>query len=91
VGDVGKWQNNSKEPQMAKKVAAKYKAAPTNHSKKDAGSFRNSGQKKGKNGAISSVKESLKNSEEGVKAKLRKISKALFMKRQVVSNHSQVN
>ncbi len=76
---------------MAKKVAAKYQAAKTNHSKKDSGSFRNSGQKAGKQGAIASAKESMKNQDAGVQAKLRKISKAMFKKRQVVSNHSQVN
>lgn len=73
---------------MAKKVGPKYRPAPTNHSKKDSGSFSNSGQKAG---SKSMDKGSARNREEGVHAKLRKISKAMFKKRQVVSNHSQVN
>jgi hypothetical protein len=62
---------------------------PATPAKLGGGNFKNSGQKPGKKSL--NRKEMDKNRDAGVHAKVKKISKALFKKRMMVSEHSQVN
>ena len=62
---------------------------PATPAKLGKGSFKNSGQKPGKKSMNKHEVE--RNQEAGVHAKVKKISKALFKKRMMVSEHSQFN
>lgn len=62
---------------------------PATPAKLGGGSFKNKGQKEGKKAL--NKKESDKNREAGVHAKIRKISKAMFAKKAIVNQHAQGN